>query len=358
MSQPIASDVVGKPQAGPAGAFPSAAGMPNPARLFQTFFAYQQSAAMKAAIDLDVFTAIGDRKTTAEQTAERAGAAERGIRILCDYLTVMGFLTKNDSHYGLSPDSAVFLDRRSPAYMGSVADFLDAPELLHAFDHLADAVRKGGTVMSEEGTVSYDNPIWVQFARSMAPMMRMPAEVISQLVGADNGGKCRVLDIAAGHGLFGIDIARHNPQAEIVALDWANVLEVAKENARKSGVDSRYSTIAGSAFEVDFGQGYDLVLLTNFLHHFDPPTNEGLLRKVHAALAPNGRAVTLEFVPNDDRVSPPDAATFSMVMLGSTAHGDAYTFAELDRMFSNAGFSRSEHFRQAPMPESVIISHR
>jgi ubiquinone/menaquinone biosynthesis C-methylase UbiE len=313
---------------------------------------------MKAAIDLDVFTAIGDRKTTAEQIAERAGAAERGIRILCDYLTVMGFLTKKDSHYGLSPDSAVFLDRRSPAYMGSVADFLDAPELLHAFDHLADAVRKGGTVMSDEGTVSYDNPIWVQFARSMAPMMKMPAEVISQLVGADKGGKCRVLDIAAGHGLFGIDIARHNPQAEIVALDWANVLEVAKENARKSGVDSRYSTIAGSAFEVDFGQGYDLVLLTNFLHHFDPPTNEGLLRKVHAALAPNGRAVTLEFVPNDDRVSPPDAATFSMVMLGSTAHGDAYTFAELDRMFSNAGFSRSEHFRQAPMPESVIISHR
>ena len=88
-----------------------------------------------------------------------------------------------------------------------------------------------------------------------------------------------------------------------------------------------------------------MILLTNFLHHFDIPTNEGLLRKVHAALAPNGRAVTLEFVPNDDRVTPPEAATFSMVMLGSTAHGDAYTFAEFERMFKNAGFSRSEHFR-------------
>jgi 2-polyprenyl-3-methyl-5-hydroxy-6-metoxy-1,4-benzoquinol methylase len=357
MSQPTTPDVVGKPQAGSAGASPTAAAMPNPGRLFQTFNAYQQSAAMKAAIDLDVFTAIGDRQTTAEQIAGRAGAAERGIRILCDFLTVMGFLTKKDSHYGLAPDAAMFLDRRSPAYMGSVADFLCSSELLHAFDHLADAVRKGGTVMSEEGTVSYDNPIWVQFARSMAPMMKMPAEVISQLVGADKGGKCRVLDIAAGHGLFGIDIARHNPQAEIVALDWANVLEVAKENARKSGVESRYFTTAGSAFEVDFGKGYDLVLITNFLHHFDPPTNQELLRKVHAALAPNGRAVTLEFVPNDDRVTPPDAATFSMIMLGSTAHGDAYTFAEFERMFSNAGFSRSEHFRQPPMPESVIISY-
>ncbi len=146
-----------------------------------------------------------------------------------------------------------------------------------------------------------------------------------------------MLDIAAGHGLFGINIARHNPQAEIVALDWASVLEVAKENARKSGVESRYSTIPGSAFEVEFGEGYDLVLLTNFLHHFDPPTCEGLLRKVHAALAPGGRAVTLEFVPNDDRVTPPEAATFSMIMLGSTPHGDAYTFAEFDAHVQKCG---------------------
>ena len=143
----------------------------------------------------------------------------------------MGFLTKKDSHYGLTPEAAIFLDRESPAYMGSVANFLGAPGMLQAFDNLAGAVRKGGTMMSDEGTVSYDNPIWVEFARSMAPMMKMPAEFISQLVGADKGGKCRVLDIAAGHGLFGIDIARHNPQAEIVALDWPNVLEVAKENA-------------------------------------------------------------------------------------------------------------------------------
>jgi 2-polyprenyl-3-methyl-5-hydroxy-6-metoxy-1,4-benzoquinol methylase len=357
MSQPTAPEVVRKQQVESAGAPPAAAAMPNPARLFQTFNAYQQTAAMRTAIELDIFTAIGDRQTTAEQIAQRAGAAERGIRILCDFLTVMGFLTKNEPHYGLAPDSALFLDRRSPAYMGSAASFLDAPEMLKAFDDLTGAVRKGGTMMGDEGTVGVENPIWVEFARSMAPMMMMPSERISLLVGAHKGGKCRVLDIAAGHGLFGIDIARHNPDAEIVALDWASVLEVAQENAKKSGVESRYSTIAGSAFDVEFGEGYDLVLLTNFLHHFDPPTNEELLRKVHAALAPSGRAVTLEFVPNDDRVTPPEAATFSMIMLGSTPHGDAYTFAEIERMFSNAGFRSSEHFRQPPMPESVIISY-
>ncbi len=330
---------------------------PNPGRVFQTLNAYQQTAAMKAGIELGVFTSIGEGQNTSAQIAQRAGAAERGVRILCDYLTIMGYLTKRDSHYGLTPDAALFLDQRSPAYMGSTAFFLDAPDFMKAFDDLTAAVRKGGTMMSEEGTVSRENPIWVDFARNMASMMKMPAEGLAKLVKAEKGGKCRVLDIAAGHGLFGITIAQHNPQAEIVALDWASVLEVAKENAQKLGVAARYSTIPGSAFEVEFGQGYDLILLTNFLHHFDIPTCENVLRKVHAALAPAGRAVTLEFVPNEDRVTPPEAATFSMIMLGSTAHGDAYTFAEFDRMFHNAGFKRSEHFRQPPMPESMIISY-
>jgi hypothetical protein len=90
------------------------------------------------------------------------------------------------------------------------------------------------------------------------------------------------------------------------------------------------------------------VLLTNFLHHFDVPTNEKLLRKVHAALGEGGRAVTLEFVPNDDRISPPGVAGFSLVMLAGTPAGDAYTFAEFDQMFKNAGFSKNE-IREIPL---------
>jgi len=329
---------------------------PNPLRIFQTLNAFQQTAALRAAIELDVFTAVGEGQNTIAQIAQRANASERGTRILCDNLTILGFLTKNSTHYGLAPDAAVFLDRRSPAYMGTAARFLNAPEMLHAYDHLTEAVRKGGTAMDGDGTVTPENPIWVEFARSMAPLMMIPAQAIAEM--AAGSGPCRVLDIAAGHGLFGVTIAKHNPQAEIVALDWSTVLQVAKENARKAGVDSRYSTIAGSAFEADFGSGYDIVLLTNFLHHFDIPTCESLLRKVHTALAPGGRAVTLEFVPNDDRISPPEAAFFSLIMLGSTPHGDAYTFAEFDRMLRNAGFARSEHVRLEQSPESVIISYK
>ncbi len=158
-------------------------------------------------------------------------------------------------------------------------------------------------MLGGEGSVSPENPVWVRFARAMAPMMALAAEGIASLAASGNG-ECRVLDIAAGHGLFGIAIARRNPRARIVALDWAPVLEVALENARRAGVDGRYQTIAGSAFEAEFGGPYDLVLLTNFLHHFDAAACVGLLRKVRAALAPAGRVITLEFVPDPDRLRP------------------------------------------------------
>ncbi|HKP46511.1 MAG TPA: class I SAM-dependent methyltransferase [Pyrinomonadaceae bacterium] len=335
-----------------------AAQQPSPQLIFQTINAYQRTEALKAAIELGVFSAIGRGKFTATQIANTCKASERGMRILCDFLCIMGFLGKEGALYFNTPDSAIFLDQSSPAYLGGITGFISSPELVDAFRNFADSVRKGGTTLPQEGTVSSDNPIWVSFARAMAPMMAMPAQQLARLVDPSGDQKLKILDIAAGHGLYGIAFATNNQQAQIVALDWANVLQVAKENAQKAGVGDRYSTIEGSAFDVDYGKEYDLVLLTNFLHHFDAETNEALLRKVYAALKDGGRAVTVEFVPNEDRITPPDAASFSVTMLGSTPSGDAYTFAEFEKMFANAGFKRSE-IQPLPMSiEQVVISYK
>ena len=336
----------------------SAAQQPSPQLFFQTISAHQRTEALKAAIELEVFTAIGEGNTTAAQIAKRCQASERGIRILCDFLTIMQMLTKQGDHYALTLDSATFLDKRSPAYLGGAIEFMCSPTLMDAAKNMTEAVRKGGTAIEEDGTVSAENPVWVKFARGMAPMMAMPAQLIAKLVDLNADRPLKILDIAAGHGLFGIAFATQNRQAEITAVDWKSVLEVAKENAQKAGVSDRYRTKEGNAFDVDFGAGYDLVLVTNFLHHFDPPTNETLLRKVRAALADGGRAVTLEFVPNEDRVTPPEAAGFSMQMLIGTPSGDAYTFPELERMFANAGFSRSTLHALPPTFQQVVISEK
>jgi ubiquinone/menaquinone biosynthesis C-methylase UbiE len=336
----------------------SEAQSPSPQLLFDTINAYQRSAALKAAIDLDLFSAIAEGRQTAAEIAARCEASERGTRILCDHLAMLGFLTKQEDRYALTPDSALFLDRRSPAYMGTISEFLLSPLLVDGFANLTEAVRRGGTATSDEGTVAPEHPVWVQFARAMMPLMAPTAQALVEMVPCDPNRELKILDVAAGHGLFGLAFAQRYPRARVTAVDWPQVLEVVRENADRAGVGDRFESLPGSAFDVDFGTGYDLVLLTNFLHHFDKATCEALLKKTHASLGEGGRVATLEFVPNANRISPPGPAAFSLVMLSSTPSGDAYTFSELDEMFRGAGFSRSEVQQVPASIQQLVVSER
>jgi 2-polyprenyl-3-methyl-5-hydroxy-6-metoxy-1,4-benzoquinol methylase len=320
--------------------------------------AFQETEALKAAIELDIFTFIAEGANTAKTLAARAGTSERGVRILCDYLTTKLFLTKKGEHYALTEESAVFLNRHSPACLATMIDFLASPWSRKNFGALAEAVRKGGTASETGDHTKAHEEIWVNFARSMAPLTIPSAEFIAALTGAAEGQPLKVLDIAAGHGMYGITVARRNPHAQIIAVDWPAVLEVAKQNAIKFGVADRHTTKPGSAFETDFGEGYDCVLMTNILHHFDIPTCKKLIRRVHSALKPSGKVITLEFVPNEDRVSPPMAAAFSLVMLAGTDAGDAYTFAEYEKMFRSAGFTKTTLHPVPEMPQQVLLSEK
>jgi ubiquinone/menaquinone biosynthesis C-methylase UbiE len=326
---------------------------PNPEAIFDAFNSYQKTMALKGAIELELFTHIDDGATAVAEIARRCAASERGIRILCDYMTIQGFLAKSGSTYSLTPDAKIFLSKRSPAYMGTAASFLTNLDHLAAYNDVAAIVRKGGTVRGSH--MEPDHPIWVDFARSMVPIVMMGAQAMAEAV-AEPGVPMKVLDLAAGHGMFGISVARRNPAAEIYAVDWKNVLQVALENANRLGVTERYHTIAGSAFEVDFGTGYDVVLIPNFLHHFGVEQNVKLIKKVRAALKPGGLVATLEFVPNDDRITPPVAAAFSLMMLGATEAGDAYTYREIAQMFRDAGFGESTIRQLDGSPEQLILT--
>jgi 2-polyprenyl-3-methyl-5-hydroxy-6-metoxy-1,4-benzoquinol methylase len=314
---------------------------------------YQQTYALKAAIELDLFTHIAEGADTPAALAQRITGSDRGVRILCDYLAILGLLAKEGEAYALTRDARLFLDRRSPGYLGASAKFLAHDGMIEKFRDLAATVRRGGADGS--GTLAPDDPIWVEFARSMAPMMVMQAEAVARLV-PPTGHPQKVLDIAAGHGLFGLAFAQLNPEARIVAVDWENVLQVARENAAAVGATDRYTTIAGSAFDVALGSGYHVILLPNFLHHFDAEANVKLLRRLRGAIDPDGVVATIDFVPNDDRISPAGAGAFALTMLGSTPAGDAYTFDELDAMFREAGFGESRLQDLDHTPHRLILT--
>jgi 2-polyprenyl-3-methyl-5-hydroxy-6-metoxy-1,4-benzoquinol methylase len=327
----------------------------NPGIVFEMVQAHQTTAALKAAIDLDIFRAVGKGPGDVASIARHCSASQRGIRILCDFLVINGVLAKQNGHYKHTPSSAAFLDPASPACMASVAHFLSESALMNADSQLAEIVRSGRTYLPGQGTVEPENPLWVEFAEKMAPMMGPMAGPLGKVVLEGHNGPMRVLDIAAGHGLFGIEIAKQNSQAHVTGLDWAPVLRVALKNAEKAGVKDRYDMLPGSAFEVDFKGPYDVVLLTNFLHHFNKSTCVGLLKKVRGALKAGGKAATLEFVPNEDRVSPPMPAAFAMTMLTTTAEGDAYTFAELKAMYGEAGFKDVTAHPIPVSPHTIVM---
>src|SRR5437899_2384358 len=143
---------------------------PNPELIFNALNAFQQSAALKAAIELDIFTAIADGATTAALLAAKTGAAERGVRILCDYLTVHGFLSKNKGRYTLSQQSAIFLNRHSAAYRETLAELLTRAAAKRNFDALTESVIKGGTSVAQGDNTKPNVELWVTFARTMAPL--------------------------------------------------------------------------------------------------------------------------------------------------------------------------------------------
>ena len=324
----------------------------SPDPFMDAVLAYQQTAAIKAALELDVFSLIAKGNNTADRLATSTGAAVRGVRILCDYLVVRGHLEKHGDAYRLTPSTAAFLDRSAPAWMGSVAEYLAAPEMISLFlEDPAAFVRNGGSMGLANNAP--DHPIWVKFARAMGPSRIPLANTVASELAVLRPQK--VLDVAAGHGMFGIAIARAVTAAQITALDWHAVLAVARENAQAAGVSERYRTLPGSAFATDWGSGFDVVLMANFLHQLDRDGCVALLRKARQCLTSQGRAVAVEFVPNPDRVSPRFAAMFSFQMLGSTPQGDTYTAREFEEIGRESGFGRTTVKPLPPTPQSLIV---
>jgi SAM-dependent methyltransferase len=331
---------------------------PSPRLILDSINAYQRSAALKAAVTLDVFSAIaaGAATPTALATATRADA--RALRILCDYLVVAGFLVKADGRYGLTADSAHFLDRSSPAFIGAVVDFLGLPAHMACFADLADTVRRGGAPPGQSDQMTPSHPVWVDFARAMGAMRAQHAARLAELLAAADRPALRILDVACGHAQYGIALARRHAGAEVTGLDWPNVLAVAEENAVAAGIGQRFRRLPGDAGTVAFGDGYDVILLTHFLNMLGTAEVDRLLARTHAALAPGGRAVIVDYMPGEDRVSPPYAAMFALMMLGTTPSGDSRTLAEYEAALRRAGFSRWKAVSLPPAEETILVATR
>jgi C-methyltransferase len=328
--------------------------------IFDMLLAYKTTAVLCAGIELGVFDAVAAGAVTAAEVAERQRLDPRGARLLLDALAALRLLDSDGLSYSLSAGTAASLVRGRPGYAGDMAKVMASKWEWNALSDLPAAVRKGGTVASENAeTPGY--AYWEDFAAYASAVAGPTASVLADALGswAAQRDRLHVLDMACGHGLYGYSLAERQPHALVWSLDWPNVLPFARQRAELMGVGDRVSMIAGDMFDVPLGGPYDIVMLTNVLHHFSERRGTELLRRAAGALTDDGKIALVGFTVGGE---PPaqDAAAhlFSILMLIWTSEGEVHSIEAYNRMLAGAGFADATIYAVPALPLRVMVADR
>jgi predicted O-methyltransferase YrrM len=321
----------------------------DPSRILDTLRGYWRSEALRAAIDLGVFSAIGRGSRTAAGIAARCGARVEGIERLCDYLTSQGFLHRRAHRYRSAADTRHWLGTRSPHNLAPVARFFNEPPVTTAFARLGRSVC-GGRRRPQRGHAE----IWRRFARFTLPMRLLLAEAVADDLAASEVAFGRILEIGAGGAALGVELLRRNRRARLVVQDRASVVGVAQTHAKAAGIDRRVTLLPGDARTVAFGGPYDLVLMINALEFFDARSRPRILQRAHDALAPGGAIAVRSTLQDPARLSPPDAMAHDLMLLALQVPDRPLSARQVRAALRAAGFVRITR----PSATDLVLAYR
>jgi Dimerisation domain len=230
----------------------------SPERLMQFGFAYTPPLIIGAAVNCKVFDALEDGPKTLEQVGHATGASDRGLRAIMNALVGLDLLKKDRrGRYSLTPESEAFLVSNKPS---TLAGFfaMAGTHLVPDWLHLSEAVRTGVPPMAvnQEATGPKFFSVLVE---NIIPMSYPAAAALGRALKLEKTRRpVRVLDIAAGSGIWGIALAQQSPLVRVTAQDWAEMIPTTKRITQKFGVAERFSYIEGDVLEAEFGTGYDI----------------------------------------------------------------------------------------------------
>ena len=327
----------------------------TPERLMELSFAYAPPLIISAGVSNQVFDSLGDGAKTPEQVAEKTGASARALRILMNALVGLGLLKKDrQGKYSLTPESAAFLLSKNP---GTHAGFFGtiAPQIISRWLRLSDIVREGRPVVAvnqeTEGTEFFS-----QLVENIIPLSYPPAQKLADhLKVAKTKNDIRVLDLAAGSGIWGIALAQKSPRVRVAAVDWPGMIPTTKRITQKFDVGDRFNYVEGDILEANFGSGYDIAILGHILHSEGEDRSRPLLAKTFRALISGGTIAIAEWLVNDDRTKPLPSLMFAVQMLVNTEKGDTFSFNEIKNWLEEAGFKKVRKV-EAPGPSPLILA--
>ena len=328
--------------------------LPPPRRILDIASGYEPALILEAAVRLGFFDLLDERPMPLEEAAERAKTSLRGTRALLNALVGLDLLDRYGELYALTDESAAYLVSKSPDYQGYMCKHVTR-HLLPRWMKLAEVVVEGRPPRPvNEATDGAD--FFSQFVEDIFPMSYDAARALAvELAVAESGKEVRVLDLAAGSGVWGIALAEASPRVSVTAIDWPAVLPVTRHVAERHGVLRQFRFVEGGLHETHFGTNHDIATLGHILHSEGEARSRQVLKKTFDALAPGGTIAIAEFVANEDRTGPPDALIFAVTMLVNTDEGDTFTFGEMSAWLRDAGFVDPRLF-DAPGPSPLILA--
>ncbi len=326
----------------------------TPERIMQFAWGYVPPLVLEAAIRHRIFDVLDSGPKTLSEVQKETGASERGLSAVMNALVGLDFLAKDkQGRFSLMPESAAFLVSTKPGFMGGMIRH-GSEQLIPKWLHLNKIVMTG----KPEAAVNLEGSggdFFQQFVNDIFPLSYAPAQVLGRHLQASGAGPKRVLDLAAGSGVWGIAIAQGSKDVSVTAVDWPEVIPVTRKTVARFGLADRFSFIAGDLLEADFGTDHTVATLGHILHSEGIERSRALIAKTFHALAPGGTIAIAEFLVNADRTGPLNALFFAVNMLVNTDNGDTYSFEEIRSWLEDAGFVNARTL-EAPGPSPLVLA--
>jgi SAM-dependent methyltransferase len=327
----------------------------TPERIMQFAWGYIPTFVLEAAVHHRVFDVLDAGPKTLKETAAATGASERGLGIIMNVLVGLNFLAKTDGQrYALTPESEAFLVSTKPGFHGGILRHTSG-QLIPKWLQLNEVVGSGkpATAVNQEGAGS---DFFQKFVVDIFPMSYPSSLALAKHLALDNSGTpIRVLDLAAGSGVWGIALAQSSEKVTVTAVDWVDVLPATRKTVERFGLADRFAFVAGDLLTADFGCGHNVATLGHILHSEGEARSRSLLRRVFEALAPGGTIAIAEFLVNEDRTGPVMPLLFAANMLVNTDDGDTFSFGEIRGWLMEAGFNDAR-LLEAPGPSPLILA--
>jgi 3-hydroxy-5-methyl-1-naphthoate 3-O-methyltransferase len=303
-----------------------------------------------------VFEFLDTEPRTAEEVAEYAKGSARGWRAVLNCLVGLGLLGKESFRYSTTPECSMYLVATKPSYMGGFFKHI-SKQLIPNWLNLEEIVRTGKPTERINDRAGGEE-FFTEFVNDIFPLSYPVAKALGEHLNLrETASEVRVLDIAAGSGVWGIALAQQSEHVKVSAVDWPLVLEVTRQMTDRFGLTSRFDFLAGDLLETEFPERCDVATLGHILHSEGERRSQALLKKVSDALKPGGTIAIAEFTPNSDRTGPPQSLIFAINMLVNTDEGDTYPFEQVVSWLEDAGFVNARELPSAG-PAPLILANR